>query len=390
LHGIARFTLLIASLLVVFPAFIGTIRAQPTSQYWVTVMPTAPGLAVHSPLGHNWTVSFRVTWTYGSNIGQVIGNATMPINVTTHEVVLETLLLKTNDTGYVSFNYASSSPSSLTFVPTKLVTEDGVEWNSSLLEGAYGFQSSPIAIYWDSFGASLVKVDTSAMGVARLTINVTYLLIPQEGITALQPSNYSHYDYVPIYVHGADVRVDGVEAEESSVLGVYTAQISTGLPEEYVLVQISQQGCARFEKRIIYRRCHSAGSGFFCKHLLGDSRSGKYFARIRLALAYPLWCHRLYGRTRWNSNVENEEALCINHDCGVSPPARKCCCRQILIRQLPVSDSLGSHSNINHHFSIERNLHWHIRGSVLPVAEKRVLLMRPTPFSCNTKQRPRC
>lgn len=253
------FTVLIASLLAasVLPVFFETTRAQAaSSQFWVTVNPTAPSPAVHSTLGQNWTISFLATWTYGEDSGQAIENATVPINVTTHDTVIETLLPKTNDTGFVSFNYSSSTPSILTFVPTKLVTDDGVEWNSSLLEGAYGFQSSPITIYWDSFDASLISADTSALGVAKLTVNVTYLMIPQGGLTALQPPNYSQYDYVPNYVHGANVKIDGANAEESSVPGVYTVQISRWLPTDYILVQISQQGWPETSKALSFT--HSA------------------------------------------------------------------------------------------------------------------------------------
>lgn len=130
----------------------------------------------------------------------------------------------------------------MTFEPTELVAEDGVEWNSSLVDDAYGFQSEPLTIYYDSFAASLISADTSALWVAKVTVNVTYLLIPQGGLTALQLPNYSQYDFVPKYVHGADVKIDGVKAEKTSVLDVYTAQISSWLPTAYILVEVSQKG----------------------------------------------------------------------------------------------------------------------------------------------------
>jgi hypothetical protein len=246
LHRIAGFSILIATLLLfsVLPVFVEAARAQTSlPPYWVTVNPTMPGLVVHSTVGLNLTISFKATWTHGNNYGEAIENATVPINVTTTDgTVVETLLPKTNATGFASFYYSSSTPRVLTFVPTELVAEDGTEWNSSLVDDAYGFQSEPLTIYWDRFAASLISADTSALWVARVTVNVTYLLIPEGGLTALQLPNYSQNDSIPKYVHGADVKIDGVKAEETSVPGVYTAQISSWLPTAYILVEVSQEG----------------------------------------------------------------------------------------------------------------------------------------------------
>lgn len=229
----------------VFPIFVETTRAQ-INYYWVTVSPTAPGFIVHSPVGWNWTISFQATWTYGGNSGQVIENATVSIEVrTTSDTVVETLVPKTNVTGSVSFYYSSSNPDILTFMPTKLITEEGVEWNQSLLEDAppiYGFQSKPITIYWDSFGISLISTDVTNLGVIRVSMNVTYLMIPEGGLTIPRLSNQSQYDYIPKYVHGADVEINGVRAEESSISGLYTAETFTWLPTAYVLVEVSQEG----------------------------------------------------------------------------------------------------------------------------------------------------
>ena len=236
--------LLLASVL---PIFVETTSAQTgLSYYWVTVNPMAPGFIVHSPVGKNWTISFQAMWTYGNNSGQAIGNATVSIEVkTTDNTVIETLLPKTNATGFISFYYSFPTPNALTFTPTKLVTEDGVEWNQSLLENEpllYGFQSKPIKIYWDSFDISLISTDTNSLGVTRVSVNVTYFMIPEEGLNISQPSNYSRYDHIPKYVHGANVKINGAKAEESSLPGAYTAETSTWPPTAYILVEISQEG----------------------------------------------------------------------------------------------------------------------------------------------------
>lgn len=246
MHRIAGFSMLIATLLLfsVLPIFVEAARAQTSlPPYWVTVSPTMPGLVAHSSIGLNFTISFKVTWTHGNNYGQAIENATVPINVTTnYGTTLETILPKTNVTGFASFNYSSSTPRVLTFIPTELVAENGTEWNSTLVDDAYGFQSENLTIYWDRFAASLISADTSALWVARVTVNITYLLISEGGLTALQPPNYSQNDSIPKYVHAADVKIDGVKAEETSVPGVYTAQISSWLPTAYILVEVSQEG----------------------------------------------------------------------------------------------------------------------------------------------------
>jgi len=238
----------LASLLLisVFSIFVKTANAEPTSYYRVTVNPVAPGLVVHSIVDLNWSVSFQATWTYGDNSGQRIENATLFIEVRTeNDTLVENLQPKTNATGFVSFYYSSSTPNALTFTPTKLITEDGVDWNSSLLENGenpvYGFQSEPIMIYWDIFDISLIIADTNTLGVTKVSVNITYLMIPQEGLAVPQLSNQSNYDYIPKYVHDADVTINGVRAEESSTSGVYAAETTTWLPTAYVIVGVSQQ-----------------------------------------------------------------------------------------------------------------------------------------------------
>ena len=255
-HQIFASRILLAGLLLVsgLPIFVETASAQTgSSYYWVTVNPTAPGFIAHSPAGWNWTISFQAVWTYGNSSGQVIENATVFIEVrTTDNTVIQTLLPKTDSTGFISFYYSSSTPNILTFAPTKLVTEDGMEWNSSLLEDGenyfYGFQSIPMTIYWDTFDISLISTDTNALGATRVSVNITYLMLPKEGLTMLQLPNYWQYAHIPKYVHGANVTINGVKAEESSIPGVYTVETSTGLPTAYILVRVSQEGWSQAHK----------------------------------------------------------------------------------------------------------------------------------------------
>jgi len=247
LHRMSPHRILLTGLLLtlVLPLLAKTAGTETEFYYWVTVNPTTPDLVIHSPVGRNWTISFQATWTYGNNSGQTIKNATISVEVrTTDSAVLETLLPKTNATGFISFYYSSPTPNVLMFAPTKLVTEDGMEWNQSLLDAAhllYGFKSKPITIYWDSFDASLISTDTDSFGVARVSVNITYLLIPKEGLTVPHLSNNSYYDYIPKYVHDANVTINGVRAEES-LPGVYTGEASTGLPTTYILIEVSQEG----------------------------------------------------------------------------------------------------------------------------------------------------
>jgi hypothetical protein len=266
LHEIRACRILLAALLLasVFPVFLETASAQKgVSYYWVALNPKAPGLIVHSPLALNWTISFLATWTYGGNSGQAIVNATVPLDVRTiNGTLIESLLSKTNATGFASFSYSSPTPDVLTFTPTKLVTKEGVEWNSSLLEetpsgaSVYGFQSKSVTIYWDSYDASLVSIDTDTLGIVKVSVNITYLMIPPGGLTMAQLLNQSRSEFVPKYVHDANVTINGVKAEESSTPGVYTAETFTWLPTAYILVQISQRGWPQTPKA--FSHTHSA------------------------------------------------------------------------------------------------------------------------------------
>lgn len=240
-HKICISPVLLSSLLFFyfFLVFFGVADAE-TDFYWVTVNPIVPVSIIHLPVGQNFCFHFQAVWTYGSNSGQAIENAIVPIKVKTADnTLIETLTLKTNATGFISFNYSSQTPSILTFTPTKLITEDGMEWNQSLIGDAYGFRSGLVTIYWDSFNILLANVETGSLGIVRVTVNITYLMIPKEGLTI---TNDSQCKYIPKQVHNANVKINGIKAAEASTPGVYTAETLTLLPTAYILVEVSHEG----------------------------------------------------------------------------------------------------------------------------------------------------
>ena len=241
-HKIRIFSVLLLNsflFLCVFLTSFKVIVNAETNFYWVTVNPTVPVSVIHLPIGQNFCISFRAVWTYGDNSGNAIENATVPVEVkTADDILVQNLVLKTNATGFISFNYSSQKPMILTFTPTKLITEDGVEWNQSLIKGAYGFHSESLTIYWDSFDISLMSVETNSLGTIRVVVRITYFLIPEEGLTI---QNNSQRKYIPKQVHGVDVKINGIKAEELSTQGVYAVKTSTILPTTYILVEVSHE-----------------------------------------------------------------------------------------------------------------------------------------------------
>lgn len=223
----------------VLPIFINNASAQAQPNYYVTVKPVIiPDALTYTSVGRNVTLSFQALWSYGSNDGQNIQNATAIIQVSNpNDKVIDTLSVNTAS-GIFSFNYSSASADILAFTPTKLVTQDGQEWNSSIVDLAnnvYGFTSHWAQVWWDTFHVSLVSRDTSSLGNVAISVNVTYLLLPEEG---LQVGSV----HVPKIVHGANVTINGVKAEESQTPGIYSASSSIWLPTTYVIVEVAQEG----------------------------------------------------------------------------------------------------------------------------------------------------
>jgi hypothetical protein len=227
--------------------FVETASAQATSHYWVTVKPATPSSVMHASVMQNCSLPFQAVWTYGDKFGEAIENANVTVEVKTgHGDSVENVTQTTNATGYATFYYSFSVPVILTFTPTRAVTQDGAEWHSSLLENGaislYGFQSEAVTVYYDTYDVALVSANTETVGLTEVSVNVTYLLVPEEGLTLLQSSNSSQQDFISKVAHGVNVTINGVKAEETSVHGVYTASFSTWLPTAYVIVEPSQEG----------------------------------------------------------------------------------------------------------------------------------------------------
>jgi hypothetical protein len=231
--------------MLVTPIFLETSTAQTQSNYYVTVNPTTSNSPIYTTVGRNWTISFEALWSYGDNSGQAIENATVTIQVkNSKNEVINTLLSNKTQNGLFSFNYSSSTADVLTFTPIKLVTQDKKEWTTKLLDAdksLYGFQSKSVVIWWDTFHVSLVSYDTKTLGVTMVSVNVTYLLLPENGLTLPESAIYSNQTFLPKIVHNATVKINGVSAEETS-LGIFNAKTPIWLPTSYILVGVSQEG----------------------------------------------------------------------------------------------------------------------------------------------------
>jgi hypothetical protein len=238
------FFIALLGIFLVLPLFINNVSAQVYPDYYVTIKPEIiPDALTYTSVGSNVTLSFVALWSYGSNEGQNIQNATATIQVSNiKDKVIDTLSVNTTS-GIFSFNYTSASAAVLAFTPTKLVTQDRQEWNSSLVDSAnnvYGFTYNWAQVWWDTFHVSLVSSDTSSLGKVALSVNVTHLLLPEEG---LQVESV----HIPKIVHGANVTINGVKAEESQTTpGIYLAHSSTFLPTAYVNIGVSQESWTIF------------------------------------------------------------------------------------------------------------------------------------------------
>ena len=241
-----RITLIsILILLLTLSFFAGTISAQtPNSQHWVSVDPITSTSINYGTINKNWTLPFQATWTYGENIGTPIKNATIIVEVkTNNDIIIENITQITNTTGYATFNYISKTPIILVFTPITLVTQDKTEYNPHLFEkeqnNLIGLQSKAVTVYWDTFDTSLINSDTNTIGDVRVSVNVTYFLVPEEGLIVSNTSSLEEHIF-PKIAHGENVTINGVKAEETSVFGVYSTNFSTRLPTAYVFAEVSK------------------------------------------------------------------------------------------------------------------------------------------------------
>jgi hypothetical protein len=247
LHAtIALVCLLLAGSFLTFA--VETSSAQTTS-FLAIVEPAEP--TIYSNVGQIIEVSFQAVWTYGDNSGQAIKYANVVVEVKAADgAVTDMFLANTTTTGFADFNYTSSAPQILTFTPIKLITADETELNSSLLKNGetalYGLQSEPLTVYWDTFDVKLESTSTKTLENFQVSVNVTYLLVPEEGLTIRH--NDSQQEFFPKIAHGVNVTVNGATAEETAVPGVYRADVSTLMPTAYVLVKVSQDGWATAHK----------------------------------------------------------------------------------------------------------------------------------------------
>ena len=230
-------------LLLCLSASFETISAQTsTSQYWTAVNPSTSSSIIYGNIEKNWTIPFQAIWSYGENSGKAIENATVTVDIKTADDVFVTNISQTtNATGFATFYYLSSSPAVLTFTPTSLVTHDETEYNSTLFENGqiavYGMHSNSVTVYWDTFDVSLISTNTDTQGITTVSINITYLMVPEEGLVI---PNSSPEQTLPKIAHGVNVTINGVKAEETSVSGIYTANFSTWLPTTYMIIEVSQ------------------------------------------------------------------------------------------------------------------------------------------------------
>jgi len=106
----------------VLPLFINNVSAQTEPNYYVTVKSTTPDSIKYTAVGRNWTFNFVALWSYGTDSGNTIQNATPTIQVTNREnTILSELSVNTTTnatTGVFSFNYLSSTADILTFTPS--------------------------------------------------------------------------------------------------------------------------------------------------------------------------------------------------------------------------------------------------------------------------------
>lgn len=217
---------MLLSLLIVFPILICSANVQAQDNP-VAIKSATEDSEFYTSAGQNWTLSFSAT----DQNGQPIQNATAKIEIkNSQDDLLETSNFNTT-LGTFEFNYTSDAADILTFTPTGLTTHDGQEYT---VDSDGVFVGESIVVWYDSFDVSMVSFDVSSLEKTVVTVNVTYLLIPGEGLTL-------NNQFLPKIVQNALVLINGVEANETSP-GIFTGESSTFLDTAYVNVRVSQEG----------------------------------------------------------------------------------------------------------------------------------------------------
>jgi hypothetical protein len=231
--------------------FVSLASAQsPLANYYATIKPISGDSTMYTAVGRNLTLTFQAIWTYGSDEGQAIQNAAVAIKVTTRaNQQIETLSVN-SATGTFSFNYSSSSADILTFTPVKLTTEDGKNWNTAIVDSTnnvYGLQAESAVVWWDTFQVSILSSDTGSLGKVGVSVNVTYLLLPEGGLTLPAGAGYNNATFLSKIAQDANVTINGINAKQTQI-GVFTVDSSTFLPTAYVNVHVSQEGWSTTSK----------------------------------------------------------------------------------------------------------------------------------------------
>jgi hypothetical protein len=239
--------------LLVLPLFAGCVSAQTQqTNFFVTVKPALISDAlIYTSVDKNATLSFQAIWTYGPDETKSIQNATVIIQISNSEGKVVDMLSENTTSGTFSFNYTSSTSTTLTFMPTDLVTQDGRDWSPRQLidaaNNAYGFTSNWAQVWWDTFHVSMVSHDTDSLGKVAVSVNVTYQLLPEDG---LQVGNV----HVSKTLQDANVTINGVKAQKTQTPGIYSASSSTLLPSAYVKVDVSQEGWTTTHTAFIFNQ----------------------------------------------------------------------------------------------------------------------------------------
>ncbi len=216
---------------------VSSVAAQTSTESTVSVKPTTPDSPLYSPAGRNVTLSFLASSSQGG-VTRTVENATVTIEVFNQKNEAVQTFSENTTGGVFTFNYTSSTAEILTFTPTQLITENNQKWAAN---SQNNLEAASATVWFDTFQVALAGSDTQSANVA-VTVNVTYLLLPQEGLTLPASATYSGQTFLPKAAGDVNVTINGVSARQTATAGVYTATFSTWLPTAYVHVAVSRDG----------------------------------------------------------------------------------------------------------------------------------------------------
>jgi len=200
----------------------------------------------YTVVGHNHTISFKVFWNQDINLGRPLQNATVVVQVLDkYNNKIDEIYEKTDNMGILSFNYSSQFANKLTFSATKVIQNEK-EWSAvdDPTNKTGSLTSASIVVWWDTFQTSLVSTNTNTRGSATVAVNITHLLLPEEGLILPSGSTDIGETYLTKSVQKAHVRINGVEALNYGEPGIYQADVSVWFPTVYAFVEVSQKDWA--------------------------------------------------------------------------------------------------------------------------------------------------